>query len=309
MRDAFTNGMLSISEQNDKTVFMTGDLGFNALEPLQATLGDRFVNCGIAEQNMVSMAAGLAHRGLSPWVYSIAPFVYARPYEQIRNDVGLHRLPVKLVGNGGGYGYGVMGATHHAIEDYGAMLTVQNMRVYVPAFDLDILPILQRMDFDTNPSYLRLGREEAPAPMLYAPWRQLVHARSYNPQATIVAVGPLAGALMKELTAGDGPYVSNHLDQSTRRKTLWCVSEMPIVNFNPPAEFLNQVRGNELIVVEEHVVQGGFGQQLLYALASNGVEIADFYHYCAQGYTSGRYGSQQFHRAESGIDVEEICRA
>ena len=88
-------------------------------------MGERFINAGVAEQNMVSVAAGLAKAGLRPWVYSIAPFLYARAFEQIRNDVCLHGMPVILVGNGGGYGYGVMGSTHHAIEDYGVLLSLR----------------------------------------------------------------------------------------------------------------------------------------------------------------------------------------
>ena len=87
-------------------------------------MGSRFINAGVSEQNMVSVAAGLARSGLRPWTYSIAPFLYARPFEQIRNDVCFHHLPVILVGNGGGYGYGVMGSSHHALEDYGCLLTL-----------------------------------------------------------------------------------------------------------------------------------------------------------------------------------------
>src|SRR6516225_772469 len=109
-------------------VFLTGDLGFMALEPLRDSLGNRFINCGVAEQNMVTVAAGLAKAGFDVWVYSIAPFCYARAFEQIRNDVCLHGLPVRLLGNGGGYGYGVMGPTHHALEDYGVMLTLPACR-------------------------------------------------------------------------------------------------------------------------------------------------------------------------------------
>ena len=91
-------------------MFITGDVGYMAVEEIAKAYGERFINVGIAEQNMVSLAAGLAREGHLPWVYSIAPFVAFRPYEQIRTDVCLHRLPVKLVGNGGGYGYGIMGA-------------------------------------------------------------------------------------------------------------------------------------------------------------------------------------------------------
>ena len=97
MRNAFCQALVEAASR-DEFVFLTGDLGFRALEPLREALGSRFINAGVAEQNMVSVAAGLARSGLRPWVYSIAPFVYARPFEQIRNDVCLHRLPVVLGG-------------------------------------------------------------------------------------------------------------------------------------------------------------------------------------------------------------------
>ena len=112
---------------------------------------------GVSEQNMVSVAAGLARSGLRPWTYSIAPFLYARPFEQIRNDVCFHHLPVIMVGNGGGYGYGVMGSSHHALEDYGCLLTLPHMRAFVPAFDSDVstmIPMLMQCD---GPVYLTAG--------------------------------------------------------------------------------------------------------------------------------------------------------
>src|ERR1700730_14064664 len=137
MRNVFCSTLVKFAANPD-FVFLTGDLGFQALEPLREQMGGRFINAGIAEQNMVSVAAGLGKSRLRPWVYSIAPFLYARAFEQIRNDVCLHGLPVILVGNGGGYGYGVMGGTHHAIEDYGALLTLPGIRVYLPAFDCDL---------------------------------------------------------------------------------------------------------------------------------------------------------------------------
>jgi len=114
MRKQFCDAMVARSTSN-RLVFMSGDLGFMALEPLQAALGDYFINAGVAEQNMMSVAAAMARQGIEAWAYSIAPFCYARPFEQIRNDITFHALPVKLVGNGGGFGYGVQGPTHHAI--------------------------------------------------------------------------------------------------------------------------------------------------------------------------------------------------
>src|SRR6266851_2115208 len=161
MRNAFCSALVALSAEK-AFVFFTGDLGFMALEPLQRAMAGRFINAGVAEQNMISVAAGAASVGEQCWVYSIAPFLYGRPFEQIRNDVCLHDFDVKLVGNGGGYGYGVMGATHHAIEDYGVLCGLQNMRVHVPAFADDVAPILARMAADPHPAYLRLGRCEKP---------------------------------------------------------------------------------------------------------------------------------------------------
>ena len=101
MRKAFAATVISQCNQDD-CFFLTGDLGFMALEEVKEAFGVRFINAGVAEQNMVGVAAGLAREGFKVFVYSIAPFCYARPFEQIRNDVCLPNLPVCLVGNGGG---------------------------------------------------------------------------------------------------------------------------------------------------------------------------------------------------------------
>src|SRR5947209_8322099 len=100
MRNEFCRAMIEAAAADASMIFLTGDLGFRALEPLRDQMGKRFINAGVAEQNMVAVAAGLARSGLRPWAYSIAPFIYARPYEQIRNDVCLHDLAVRLAGNG-----------------------------------------------------------------------------------------------------------------------------------------------------------------------------------------------------------------
>ena len=129
MRVEFVNAVIKHYETIRNQVFLTGDLGFMALETVREKFGKYFINAGVAEQNMISVAAGLAAEGFIPWVYSISPFATLRPYEQLRNDVCHHNLPVKIVGNGGGYGYGIMGATHHTLEDIGAMRLLPGMKV------------------------------------------------------------------------------------------------------------------------------------------------------------------------------------
>jgi transketolase len=277
--------------------FLTGDLGFMALEPLEKALGPRFINAGVSEQNMVSVAAGMARTGAKSWVYSIAPFCYARPFEQIRNDVCINHLPVRLVGNGGGYAYGPMGATHHALEDYGILLTLPGMRTYVPAFDADLEPMVRSLSERAEPAYLRLGRseltDEARLPT-YAAWRELQTGKG----AVIVAVGPIAGALWlatRDLIAAERP-------------SIWVVTELGgAAPESPPPALLEALEFAPVLgVVEEHVAHGGFGQHFLHALALLGRSVPALLHAHARGYPSGRYGSQTWHRHECGLDVPTI---
>jgi transketolase len=280
-------------------VFLTGDLGFMALEALQAAMGPRFINAGVAEQNMVSVAAGLARQGLETWVYSIAPFLYARPFEQIRNDIAFHGLPVKLIGNGGGYGYGVMGPTHHAIEDYGVLLTLPHMRAYVPVFDQDIEAVIDRAGAAQGPAYIRLGRGEPPKGYevpSYAPWRQLVAGDG----PVLVAVGPLGGAYIDAARAMP----------PSARPNLWAVAELPL-ELNPlPAELAAQITGSgELHVAEEHVQRGSFGAELALALVQQGRAPQRFVHHHARSHRYERYGSQGYLRVQSGLDAASVLAA
>jgi transketolase len=292
MRNAFCSTLIE-SAANPAFVFLTGDLGFRALEPLRNEMGERFINAGIAEQNMVSVAAGLAKEGLRPWVYSIAPFLYARAFEQIRNDVCLHNMPVVMVGNGGGYGYGVMGSTHHAVEDYGALLSLLGMRVYLPAFDFDVNEVIPRLMRTDHPAYLRLGLSEQPkwfSPPPFAAWRHLL--AGVGP--TIAIAGPLAGGILDAVRQSDIPA------------DVWLVSELPITEL--PSDFLSSLgRSNFLMVIEEHVAGGSFGQMLSRELLLAGIAPRHFVHRTALGYVSGRYGSQRFHRAECGLDPDSIA--
>jgi transketolase len=285
---------LAARADDEKFVFLTGDLGYDALEPLREAMGPRFINAGVAEQNMVSVAAGLARNGLRPWVYSIASFIYTRPFEQIRNDVCLHDLPVRIVGNGGGYGYGVMGSTHHALEDYGTLLGLQHLTAFVPAFARDVTDIVTKLQTFEHPAYLRLGAVEESKDLAvpeYAPWRRLVTGGG----EALLVIGPVAGKLIDAVS---------QIDESAR-PNLWVVTELPLRDL--PGEFLADVRRRDaLLVVEEHVVQGGLGQMIAHRLLSMGMAPRRFLHRAAKGYCSGLYGSQKFHRKECGLDPQSI---
>jgi transketolase len=293
VRDVFCQSLVA-RVGKEGFVFLTGDLGYQALEPLQQSLGDRFINAGVAEQNMVSVAAGMARNGMRPWVYSIAPFLYARAFEQIRNDVCLHNLPVVIVGNGGGYGYGVMGATHHAIEDYGVLLTLPSLRAYIPAFDADVSAIVSELFKSETPSYLRLGREENPAeftPPKYSVWRKLTSGNG----STLVIVGPLTGLFW---------HFGLSLPEDIR-PNVWCLSELQFDQL--PQDLCNDiVTTKKLGIIEEHVSQGSAGLQIASMILKSGISLKSFQHFTACGYPSGTYGSQAFHRRECGLLPEQV---
>lgn len=300
MRTQFSKSIEKIAN-NDRLVFLTGDLGFNALEDVQKILGERFINAGVAEQNMIGVAAALAKEGFNTWAYSISPFLYARAFEQIRNDICFHNLPVHLVGNGGGYGYGVMGPTHHALEDYGTLLTLNShcdFRVFVPAFSEDVTPIVDEINGSSYPSYLRLGRCEKPANLAipeYSQWRKVLNGEL----GVIIVVGPLAGNLLADI---------NKLTDS-ERPSVWILAMLPILLENLPAELIADIKNTaHLAFVEEHGAYGGAGGNFLQILYKTDLKPS-YSHHHAKGYPSGRYGSQNFHRKESGLNFQTIIES
>src|SRR5437016_536413 len=121
MRGAFLRKLVEVANGDPRVLLLTGDLGFAAVEPFAETFPHRFFNMGVAEQNMLGVATGLAEAGFLPFVYSIAPFATRRPYEFICNGPVHHKLPVRIVGVGAGFEYGHAGPTHHAIDDVAIM--------------------------------------------------------------------------------------------------------------------------------------------------------------------------------------------
>jgi len=290
MRKEFSQTILNLANQDEKIIFITGDLGFNALEEIREAMGERFINAGVAEQNMVGISAGLAKQGFRPFVYSIAPFAVYRCFEQIRNDIAFHNLPVTIVGNGGGYGYGIMGATHHAIEDYGA-ISLLNIKCVAPMLNSDVKAAVMGIMADNAPAYLRLGYGTLENKSIagFEPWRNLLS----GDEVTVAAIGAV------------GVNAYHACEKLAGKADLWVIGEIPTKEI--PEGFINSLeKTKKLVCVEEHVKRGGFGEHLVSGLIEKGYNNFCLTLLAAKGYPSGTYGSQQFHRKESGIDVEGI---
>ncbi len=160
MRGAFTKALVELADRDPRILLLTGDLGYMALEPFSEKFPDRFFNVGVAEQNMVGVATGLAEAGFIPFVYSIVTFASMRPYEFIRNGPVLHQLPVRIVGVGGGFEYGHNGPTHYGLEDVGVMRVQPGITVIAPAdHEQARVAFLSTWDLP-GPVYYRLGKDD-----------------------------------------------------------------------------------------------------------------------------------------------------
>ena len=158
MRDAFVKELIKIAEADKRVWLLTGDLGFKVLEEFAESYSDRFVNVGVAEQNMIGVAAGIAMAGNIPYVYSLGNFPVMRCLEQIRNDVCYHNLPVRIVALGGGLTYGSLGYTHHSVEDLAVMTSMPGLKVIAPGDPFEASAATRALAAMPGPAYLRLGR-------------------------------------------------------------------------------------------------------------------------------------------------------
>ena len=158
MRTSFINQLLEEAKTNKKIFLVIGDLGYHVVEPFMEAIPERFLNAGIAEQNMAGVAAGLAMTGYNVYIYSIGNFPTLRCLEQIRNDIAYHKANVKIVSVGAGYAYGSLGATHQPTEEIGALRAIPNMVVATPGDPIEARAIAKFSAEYDGPMYIRLGK-------------------------------------------------------------------------------------------------------------------------------------------------------
>lgn len=160
MRAAFIETLYSLAAEDDSIVLLTGDLGYMVMEPFRDRYPNRFFNVGVAEQNMMGLATGLAEAGFQPWVYSIATFASLRSFEFIRNGPVLHHLPVRIVGVGTGFEYGHAGSTHHAVEDVAVLRALNGLTIVVPADPAQTHNAMRATHRRAGPIYFSLGKDD-----------------------------------------------------------------------------------------------------------------------------------------------------
>lgn len=254
MRKTFIKSLIEEARSNSNIWLLCGDLGFSILEEFINCFPERFINVGIAEQNMIGLAAGLALSGKKVFVYSIANFVTFRCLEQIRNDICYHNLDVTIIGVGSGYSYGVHGYTHHAIEDVSIMKNLPNMKIISPSDTYQTKLSVGYTVKNEGPFYIRLGNQTKNFTE-----KNYLNNFIWNPIKLFSGKDLcilFSGSLFDEIN-----YINEKLNSEKIFVNIYCIPFITEI----PDDFIEKIdrENNLLITIEDSLKYGGFGSKIL----------------------------------------------
>jgi len=289
--------MSSLAATDNRVVVLSGDIGNKLFDKFKAVDEKRFYNCGIAEANMMGVAAGLALSGLRPFIYTITPFTTTRCFEQIRVDVCYHHVPVVIVGTGSGLSYSELGPTHHSLEDMAILRTLPGMRVLAPCDASELRQALHAVLKDDSPTYIRIGKKGEANIHKALPDLVLGKVLVIRPGSDIALM--CAGNMMSEtLKAADL--------LSERGVSVEVVSFHTVKPIDD--EYLHQAvsRFKLLVTVEEHSRVGGFGSAVAEWRMAQSRNIAQL-SFGTDDVFMHEVGSQAYARKKFGLTAENIA--
>lgn len=297
MRDTFVHTLINLAKEDRRIELITGDLGFGVLKPYWEQCPDQFTNAGIAEQNMTSVAAGMALEGKVVFTYSIGNFPTLRCLEQIRNDCAYHNANVKIVCVGGGFVYGSLGMSHHATEDIAIMRALPNVAVVCPADLVEAEKATKAIVDYPGTVYLRLGRGG----------EKRIHEKITDfkigkaikvKNGTKVAIFS-TGAIFEEINTA-----LQHLKKAGIIPTVYTFPTVKPIDEDVINECANS---HQLIVTcEEHNLSGGFGSAVAEVLCKNTYKARLMTIGLNDCYTCA-VGNQAYLRRIQGLDAESIA--
>jgi transketolase len=292
MRTAFINELIVQARGNSKIFLIVGDLGYSVVEPFALEFPNRYLNAGVAEQNMTGIAAGLASEGYHVFTYSIANFPTLRCIEQIRNDICYHKLAVTVVAVGAGLAYGNLGYSHHAVQDIGIMRTMPGLHLFSPSDPGEAREAVRWLSGNPRPSYLRLGK---------AGEKDLYCAKPMSPKPVIVLEGSRTVAIVAtgSVLAVALETCKNEKDSGREPPTVF---SMPWLN--PIDQISLDIFGGfkSIVCIEEHIREGGL-QEILSAKIPRSIEITGI---CIQSDGETSVGSQKYLRGRYGLTVNNL---
>lgn len=249
MRAAFSDALVRLAKADPNVLLLTGDHGYALFDDFRKECPAQYINAGIAEQNMVGMAAGLARAGFRPFVYGLSAFIPVRVVEQIKLDIAHDQLPVVLIGDGAGFVYSHLGTSHQSTEDIACTRAIPDLSVYSPADRFEVTACMELAYHSKSPVYLRMGKSD----------RGDVHAATLQAKiGSLLSVKPgQTGAIAFIAT---GSLVRTAIDIATESypdAPVWSAPFIKPIDHQQVTAICSQSR--TVVVLEEHSVLGGLG--------------------------------------------------
>jgi transketolase len=299
MRDRFVETLCALADEDPRITLITGDLGFGVLDPFRSKFGSRFINAGVAEQNMTLLAVGMALEGRVVFTYSIANFPTLRCLEMIRNDAAYHDAAVKVVAIGGGFSYGSLGISHHATEDLSIMRALPGVDVIAPGSRWETAEATRAIAARPGTSYLRIDKDPGVDGLLDVPFEigvpRMIAAGS---EIAFLVTGGITSEVVK---AAD-------LLRTQQGVTPAIYSVHSVRPISAAAVCAIARRYRVVVTVEEHTIAGGLSAAVLEVLADHGTFPERFIRIGLQACFSSTVGTQQHLRAVYGLDARSIAQ-
>jgi transketolase len=299
MRNAFADELTKLGGEDPRTVMLSGDIGNRLFDKFKARYPSRFFNCGVAEANMMGVAAGMAMNGLRPVAYTITPFVTTRCLEQIRTDVCYHEAPVTIVAVGAGLAYSGLGPTHHACEDISFLRSIPNMVVICPGDAFEVRAALRASMRQDRPVYIRMGKKGEP----------VVHAGTIENFQIGKAITVSDGDDVCLLSTGNMLPEVIEAAHKLREKGI----STQVVSFHtvkPLDEaFLKGAfeRFRLVVTIEEHSLIGGFGSAVSEWLTDSRTANRNFMRFGTPDAFFKKSGEQEYAREMLGLSARQIA--
>jgi transketolase len=293
MRNVFSKSILAAAQADPKVLLLTGDHGYALFDEFRQHAPAQFINAGIAEQNMVGVAAGLAKAGYKPIVYGLSAFVPVRVLEQIKMDVCYENLPVVFIGDGAGVVYSSLGSSHQSTEDIAVLRCIPNINILSPCDAQEMQYAMDHALKFTSPQYVRMGKSDIGA----------VHNAAITaPIGDLVSVSTGKNKQISFLATGSMVKTTLALAQVAGDFSVWSVPSIKPIN----EEHIKQIAQDSdiIMVFEEHTVAGGLGSLVAEIVsASSGANVIRF---GVQDRFSQKCGSYEYLLKEHGIDFEAL---
>ncbi|MFM2015884.1 MAG: hypothetical protein RIQ51_1374 [Bacteroidota bacterium] len=296
MRNAFIDELVNAARSGKDVALVVGDLGYKVVEPFADEFPERFINSGIAEQNMMGLSAGLASEGVHVFVYSIANFPTFRCAEQIRNDVAYHKLPVTIVSVGGGLAYGALGYSHHAVQDYAIMRSLPNMLIAAPGDPMEVRGCMRYLIDSPQPSYLRLGK---------------AGEKNIHPDVPSILPGEwvriLASSNDKNAFLSTGATLELAYEVAERESRP--LYSLPMWGMDYKSQQVDYVgEWKTVTTVEDHLLDGGFGSWMCESLLNKNGVIEKIIPVYLSSEACGMVGKQETLNELNGLSQGALSR-